>query len=455
MKSVIIGRNGLKYADNGGGTVNTALSPNQLANGAIGVYGLNDVDSATAGNTDRFVLITDTAAGAGLTAKGVFAGEYIVICQGDAQSESGFIMSPPIRLAECTARGNTYLQATSQETYIGYNSAGLSGTLNINGLPDAGDEMGVKVQRKEQGAYETVIDSYSIVLYQDEDVYDSISRLVDEMNKNQMNSGSTYAGDFFRAKVVSDGAVAATSGQNVTVTHNSTAVSIALADAVWATGNYLDLDGDLYLLVSVTGTNGVLDRPYSGASGTIAAASVDEITIVDYPTSGYTQIGIHIDFLDVDNTYDDQNPKWMVSVFGTIKNATIENEVEAEPGRGEAYNVRKAELEALANRGAIPTAHVEFLQDNYRGNKQLPQLTVESDGHYDSYVFTYINEGMDATSHQPRARSRHQIAVFLEVPAPVAPARTSVGNGDTAGDAQSDFEDIMTALVSTTPQLAA
>ncbi len=431
------GTDSLYAASKTSATYKTALLPENLRNGSIGVYGLQGVDATTAGNSNKWILITDAAGGAGWTDKAGFTGKLIKICVGVDNNQSGFVESPVIDITKIKfITGAASAAYTKQKTYIGYNPNTATGSLNLSGLPIPTDTLGLRMNRKLQGAYEQDTYEVSVKAVTDEDWYTSLSRLVAAINADAGINTKLVAG------IVSDAAAAADPTQDLTVTLGSASASIASADSAYTVGGYFSISGNMYkILAKPTTTTLTLDRPVTEATQTIAAASVDLRTVVDYPTASYTQYGIVINALvnlDV----------WMFAVQGFIENASIDYYQGSTVGSGLASAIAAMERQALPYRGNMHTAMIEF-KDNVGNNlHQLPEYLLNMAGFYDLYIIHFVNEIEEPDFEIVNSKQMQRVGVAFEVPA------LGTGNGDTATHNQSDFEDIMVTLFSGTPLIA-
>jgi hypothetical protein len=107
-------------------TQNTALTPDLLAEGAVGVYGIHEAGST---NLNKLVLITDGGGeAAGTIQAASFSGRQVVIAVGKT---SGVEVSQPIDVALGlkVAKGAKYVAPVRGEIRVGYN--GTTGSLNL------------------------------------------------------------------------------------------------------------------------------------------------------------------------------------------------------------------------------------------------------------------------------------------------------------------------------------
>lgn len=120
MKRLLIGKN-LAYAKTDAGAANSALTPDLLASGSIGVYGFDPVSNKT-------VLITETATGTGLMPASTYKGKTIQIFQGIGNGkaiEGGIFDVKGIQ----SILANPYEAPNFGALYLGYNET--SGNLVV------------------------------------------------------------------------------------------------------------------------------------------------------------------------------------------------------------------------------------------------------------------------------------------------------------------------------------
>lgn len=436
---VIVGKRGtgsLYAASKTSATVNTATNPESLRNGSVGVYGLQGVDAVTAGNTGKWVLITNATNAAGKAAKNNFTGKLIKICVGDDSRVSGYVESGIIDMTSGFSVDAKASEAyTKQISYLGYSLGSTSGNLNMQALPDYGDVVGFKSYLKKDGAYEQEIQEFSMTVYEDEKVFDMLSRLVTQV------AATTYASNHWTLGIVCNATTGTNPTESLTIVQGSDQATIGGADTDYAAGVYIGISGNVYKILAKDTLTLTLDRAVTEASATVANTGVDILTVTEFPTANYTKFGISIT-----NTVDNEN--FSYSVAGVIEEANIDYYQGTAHGSGLGQEVIDMERQALPYRGNMHTAQVEFLQSTPNG-VQTPQPLASASLFYDIYMLysgVYLGDKDFAT---PQNVQTQKTVVAFEVPS------LGSGAGNTSTHNQADFEDIMVQFYSSTPAISA
>lgn len=244
-------------AKDGGGT---ATHPNELAEGAIGVF---EEDNSLLDNTD-----TPATAGS----------RKIYIAVG-RESTFGAYKSPLIDGNYVTGwTGESYAAPVKQLTHVGYN--GTSGTLEVN----AGEDYTLKVIETTPAGFALPRFTYQIRTESTDTGYTIAKALVDQVNAK---NGSVLVSqeDVVYADVTTNGnETAFGTARTISVTKNSTAASLSGAGHNVAAGDYIRIGGSggsypVFKVVSVATNDIVLDRPYQGATASgVAGYELDTIT---------------------------------------------------------------------------------------------------------------------------------------------------------------------------------
>lgn len=426
---VLFADGNLKYASSDNMTSNNALTPDLLFESSLGVYGLEGPAANVAGNSNKWILITDGASGAGYEDAAAFTGEIIKICQGASETELGFVESSVIQLAGIerqTAQGFT--AGDSQISWVGYNPDDAVGQMNFPADFTVGDSLAIRIQKDEVGAYRYTTQLFVESAIAGETEYALVKRFVEKINTNTATFDN--GGPEARVVISSDDAEATDNATDTwAVTNGSKTVTMAGTADSFATGDWVeitDADGvkDVYFLTDVTTTAVTLDRVYTGETATISTGDVSEFNSVD----GTTEWGIGFVFDIPGQLYYLSNGRSELN-----ENASISTSQDGAIGSGDADYTKFLESMMLPQRGAIPTASIEFLTGD---SQNLPLKTRNLSGQYDVYWFDFVNTGGDATSHDSESRTRQELFVCLETD----------GGNDTAAEVQSDFEDIMEDL---------
>lgn len=400
-------------------TVNTALNPADLANGAIGVYGIHEAGST---NLNKYVLINDAGSEtAGTISAASYVGKEIFIAMGTATGHQ--IFGPIQKPAGLKAAvGKVYTAPTRGVFRVGYNGTAGS-SLNYPSIILRGDNFQIDIQNRNDfvtaGREPQVKKNFSVGLAAGDTAYVALSKWIAKLNLRT----DDILIDKATVKILTNatGAVFANSA-TVAAVNGATSLTTSAAHGVTA-GDAVVLGGDYY--VSVTGTTGttlVLDRPYQGATATIANANTLDIT------GAATQFGI--EFADGKDFYNIE-----ASVQGVIQDATLKRQTLPSPGSGAGALILKDEQEALPKKGT------EDLIISYMPHDVLRAVITNG---YDQYILTIQNENMP---------NGEQGAVFKVVN--YLTLAFIQGIADTTNKNQSDFEDIMTSLFTTFPAISA
>ena len=397
-------------ASKGSATQNTALNPADLADGAIGVYGIQR--SAT--NNNKLVLITDGGSeSAGLCPAASFVGDQITVAYGVSKGPSQ-VSNPIDRLggiSRCTA--SKYTAPVKGVFRIGYN--GVSGSsLNLPSTILRGDDFSISVVERNApiAGYRDPYNkrSYSTAaMIPNESPLTVVQRWVEAVNKRP---ASEVFFDKTKVKILSNATGSAFANTaTVTAVNGATSLTTSAAHGV-GVGDYFLLDGDIYLAITGTAsTTLVLNRPYQGANATITNANT-----VDVGPVAPTEIGLEL----VDKG-DDQN-LWY-GVDGIASNATRKQQTASTRGSGTEAQVKAMEYEALPKKGSTDFIH-----------SYMPHDVIRASGTYDLYIIEVRNK--QHANGDPG--SVFKIVNYLTLG--FTPA------ADTTNFAQSDFEDIMQSL---------
>lgn len=398
-------------------TVNSALNPADLRDGAIGIYGIHKAGST---NLNKQVLITDGGSEvAGAVPMASFVGDEIIICMGTATGAAQ--LSNPIQKPSGlkAAVASKYVAPVLGVWQVGYN--GTSGSMNYPGTIIRGDDFSISVTDKNY----------------------IVSGFRDPHNKKQLSVGLA-AGDSLMVAINKWIAAVALRTDDILidknkikVTHNGTGAAFAntatVAGVNGATtlttsaahgvtaGDLISLNGDLYVTVAgTTASTLVLARPYAGATGTVANANTLDITVAP------TQMGLEL----TDNAV---GRNLFIGVDGVLSNATSRQSTAPNPGAGTQAQVQALEEEARPRKGTTDMITTYIDRDPIRS------VTT-----YDTYILTVQNSNHSGGDHG----SVFKVICYLTL------AFVS-GVADTNDFAQSDFEDIMTQLFTTFPAISA
>ncbi len=412
-------------------TYETALNPADLAAGAIGIYGIHRAGST---NLNKLVLITiATAEAAGIIADSDFVGDEIFIAVGKTV---GCEVSQPIKLSPSglkSAAGAKYVAPVRGVAIVGYNSASSGSSLNTPTLVK-GDDFTIGVINKADKVsgfrqpFQKVQLSVQARIDAETD-YSLLSRWIAMVN---LRTDEVFI-DKALIKIVSNG-TGSVAANSATLAAVNGAVSLtASANHGIGVGDYVILGsptgaaGDLYQAVTGTATTTlVLDRPFQGATATIANAN-----FIDAGATVPTELGLK--FTD---RKDLLNLKFVVQGVAA-EGATVSVVTAPTIGSGGSNEqVVALEKEALGKKGS---------EDRITSYMPLDQVYSEVAGSdYDLY-FLEIQNSNQAGGDQGAV---FNLKSFITCAFVAGVANTGTFN-------QSDFEDIMTQLFTTFPAISA
>lgn len=419
-----------KYARTASADTTNAANNNpfNLAEGSLGVYG---VDPVSANNAHKLALITDGGSdAAGLVPAASFAGKQIQFAVGLGGS-LGADMSPVLDIAGITVQSLAYTAPVKKVIAVGYHPSYTSNSLNLPGTILRGDAVGLVINDTADPDYATSLGKaysgaaptlsatgYAIL----KDLFDRVD--ADPNAKVDMEIFSNGTGTAFVASTHFTGSgtaqIAATNGSKVITV--SAATSLTAWSASYGAGTLIKVGTATYTIVSVgtPASNAVeitLDREYQGA--TFAATNVS--TTNGASLASVTEYGFTV--TDKENF---QNVE--VSVSGLIEDADKVTATALVWGTGTAVQVGAEEDYTKGQAFGVS----DFI------DRRVPQRSnlVDSTLTYDIYRVSCANSRYTSDPHAGR-NSSVDVEMLLAFPSTVA---------DTAGENQSNFEDIMAAL---------
>lgn len=387
-------------------SANTALSPELLNAGAIGIFGNID-RSAVGAAVNTYGLASESA---GSSAAGLFDTDEIAAGTGEMElfeiiQGAAF----PVRTGWIQRRAvkkiikQAYVAPAKKVSFIGFN--GVNGSTNMPTITNYSEAGFIAVQREE-----TTVDrireqeNYGVQLMASDTEYSALAAIVTRINR-ALNKTHT-------AFIVSNGSYSATSTATgtMTLTNGSTTISFAtdIPKATWAVAvnDFVsiandaisaaapaaaasNINGTVYRVVAVDDTANTitLDRPYRGASGTVSQANVQGGYIAK--VSSITAYGIK---LVVDNFGDD----YEYAVQDLLQAATITYGLTGvagclaqnmTSGLGTGAAVVKKEKDMRPYRGQFDTVDSRM--------KQIP-LYANASTNYDAYTLYFDNSTIES-----------------------------------------------------------
>lgn len=230
--------------------------------------------------------------------------------------------TPVYTYSENTVRAVAYSAPVAQVTNIGYN--GTSGSMN-SGTLITGQIFPIKLIENTPGNEPYPKWNYEEVAKQGDTLIKIGARLLKQFN-DPLQAQNQYNGRVAYAEMLTDGTFSASSGGSFTVTNGDTIITVpesagAAADAgkyaadasTMVVGDYLRIGGTaatspVYKIAAITGAGTALctitlDCPYQGATATVTAANVGEITattVIGFKLTGLTTNTMFVVALDED-----------------------------------------------------------------------------------------------------------------------------------------------------------
>ena len=403
MRKVMVFLDDVYGASKTSDTEHTALAPVDLKVGAVGIYGISETSSNNAG---KMALITEGGSDAtGLVPDASFDGDRVFVNVGTTIGcQSSGALEPSGRVTYASKAYTAPVQqvitiALDPNDTIAKNESSSIRIVDTQNLDTAGVD----------GEW---IDS-SIATLASESDYSLAARHAEEFR--------THPFQWVLAEVISvtAGAVFTTSA-TVAAVNGATSLTTSAAHGV-GVGDYVRLGVDTYLAVTGTAsTTLVLDKPFRGATATIANANTKDLGT----TPG--AISVKLTSLIVGKNYQ-------VMVADVIENSTIVYTTAGTYGHGTSALVKEMEEAVLGYKGATSAATDAVM-------KQDKIHTVDG-ATYDVYIFKIVS--VDNLSTGGNAKHAHNLYTELVVAFPSA--------GSSAG--QSDFEKILAEVLFGTADL--
>lgn len=329
------------------------------------------------------------------------AGEEFFI----AQKKDGEITKTPIiKFNEIFSKRKTAYDAPARKVMtVGYNATAGDIQLDFTGASATSPkEFGLAVRETTPGNQPfPVQEGYVTVTSSTADEYTQLAKLVAQLNFD-FDYEKTSPDGFVKAEIIANGALTELL-QNLTVVNGSNVVTAAASITI-NSGTLISIRKTIYKVVTGgTGTSFVLDRPYQGASETIAVgATVDEAATMAY-TSGTTALGIRLTGLR-------DEVHFVVTPTGLIAEAPITTLTAWKQGAGSGESIVELEKEGVIFQGVGSTVNAAFKED-YGQPKLFASLT----GTYDQY-FIDIQTVLRPSAAAPLAENRSIERIHIAVP---------------------------------------
>lgn len=408
MKRSLLVLKDINYASSvSSSTVNTATTPDLLADGALGIYAINP-------STNKLALITDGASGTGLLAAGTSVKE-VVMFVGTATAGKP-IKTGQIEVSNTTVKSVEYVAPVKQVYSFGYDSVSGAGSLNLPATILKNDEGQIKViDRSNPDENDRTGDSYNGYAPVDSaGEYSILKSLFDAIHADVNRK--------VNMEIVSNGTPTYLTGtQDATLTNGSTTITFA-ADPSWAVGDYVLIRDTLVdegkatiykIATENSATSYELDRAWQGSTGTIdvsvEVASIGKLASI-------TEHGFRL---------TDKNFNQIITLVNRGIFADADEVVVTAGVIGNGMDTQLAEYEKITWDRV----------DRVDRRLPLPTSQVVVDETYDQYVFSVANQHTSKNGSGARVASGHEVVIA-----------TPEGVADTGGKNQSDLEDILASL---------
>jgi len=398
MRRILIAKDVNYGASVAAAAVNTAITPDLLREGAIGIYG---IDRLSANNANTLALIKDGGSDAvGTIPAASYAGNQLMMYVG---TPTGPVRVLPMQKGNLSITSAKYQAPIKGVTFIGWN--GTEGTLNLGTVLERDEAEIVSIEDLDQNRTKNKV-SFSSALKANNDAFTVLRKIMTAYGK--VVAMDSYK-DIHLLEVVSNGTFTALA-QNVDVVNGSPAITFA-ANVTVATGANLRIGGINYKVITgvTAGTAVTLDSPYTGVTATVVAANVGTLASI-------TEYGLKITNKENYKVFD-------FAVRGVLEDATITYAVVVEQGTGSSEQVLAIEKDARALRGVF---------DQIISYMPMMKLTTDSSVNYDIYNIVASNSLELKDQTDETFVSKVEVAVVFPT-----------GIADTGGKNQSDFEDII------------
>lgn len=347
--------------------------------GTIGVHTFN-------GTTYNWTSTTGAVAGD-------FALRYNAGTLPDGTDE--IVSYPKMNITDLVIEKKAYTAPVKQVYGIGFISTITGSTLGYSTVV-VGDEAIIRItDRTEAGQlpYDNMLPFQEVAIAGDT-VFTLLKRLVAQINNDASTQYEVYGGKRRYFAKLTDNLGAGTAFANsatVAAVKGATSLTTSAAHNV-GVNDYVRLDGSLYQAITgTTGTTLVLDRPYEGATATIANAAA-----LDLGATAPTNFGISI-------TTENFGEVFAVATSGVLENASHNLITRYNLGNGSGAEIAFFE-KVLSYKKGYSTRNMEG-QDYYTAK---PDLLANSAAFYTVY---YIRSKTGETYRADQRKVNMMIAV--------------------------------------------
>jgi hypothetical protein len=415
MKKILIFTGNQTYAPSKtSSTTLTGTNTENLASGAVGIYGLVEIDATTAANNNRFTLLTNGTSSAGLCHVDDFitgGGSLFRIVQGYTET--------PVQTGDIQCKGITriikqaYTAPVQGVAVIGYN--GTSGSLNLPTIVqnDSATLLAVQQEVSTNDQIREQLQFNTATLAPSTAAYDILVQLANAINSVANIGGvRTHIAEILangaRTTIAIGGSITGSGTAAVqlgTATNGSKTVTITsgtLTATTIAAGSLITIGGVTY---KVVGTPNIaanvmtitLDNPYEGVTTTATRLDGNGGASPVFATqAASTEFGLQLTTINPNSVFN-------YAKQGVIENATVTYTVNPSQGLGTGAEIVKIEEGLIAYRGQFDTFS--------KWMKQLPRFA-NADTNYNIYSILFRNTTTESgVEHNKGDNSAIQIAV--------------------------------------------
>lgn len=394
-------------------TTNTGTTTENLASGAVGIYGLVENDATTSANNNRFTLLTDGASSAGLCDADDFvtgAGSLFRIVQGNTDA--------PVQTGDIQRKGVTkivkqvYVAPVQGVAVIGFN--GTTGSLNLSTVVqnDSASILAVQQEVSTNDQIREQLQFSTAPLVAATPAYDILVQLANAIN-NVANTGGvrTHIADILgngaKTTIAIGGAITGSGAVGVqlgTATNGSATVTITsttLTATTIVANTIITIGGLSYKVVTAVVAANVLtltlDRAYEGVTttGTRLDGNGGASPIFAVQATN-TELGLQLTTIDPSAVFN-------YAKQGVLENATVSYTVSPTSGLGTGAAIVAIEEGLIAYRGQFGTYS--------RWDKQLPRFA-NANTNYNVYSIMFRNTTTESgVEHNKGDNSVIQLAV--------------------------------------------
>jgi len=416
MNKVLILSGNQNYAASSVVTVDTAVTADLLAIGAIAMYGFVDADATTSANNKSNVLVTYAATGAGVTLYSDFVkgADSLRMVQGAATYpvETGHIQLKGVTKVVYTA----YSAAVKQVSFVGWNGKTGAGNLPTILEGTTSTLQAVQVIPTTPNLIRDV-EHYSISSNASDSMRTVMITMINAINNNSYKTHSAFLTN--NATTIntyttgsSPGKATLTKGSTIITWESASPTGAASGDDIIianTSGNVVgttvtNINGVVYKIADITSAVWTLTTPYMGETETIASQTASLAGIRKLTTAG-TEFGIKLLTDTAGHAYKyalDGNLQYATLTYGESA-VTGSLAVQSNKGTGVGSDVVLIEDGTIAYRGQFDTVS--------KWQQQLPKFA-NAATNYATFYIQYTNSTVVSGTSQSRSIN-NQLVIYI------------------------------------------